>query len=630
MVFFSPFTTVYAFSYVDYEQQSISVEEDFHQNQHLVHSSGRFFYIYLDKSANNIVVVCWSSEGSLLTEFTTSTVYGTTYQDNEVSVKILEINSTYVLIVWTECYADEGMIFRTMRLNINTWVALYDYLSFGGTTYTGFGVTGIDYVFYQDDIYLFVATDKKINVPDARRLTVFKYIIDTYQVTQYDYEVLITGGTGDINPMEGYLNANQNPNALAQVLLCFQVSKQDEYRPWFWLYNLGTLEFEEQSVFPMPARFPANDKFFWLGSGYRYTGDYIYAYFTWLGTKLSEGQNTPTIYVIQHRLVYNVTIEASELKQVNTRTHIYYPQVLESALDEYWVLGYIEDDNASIINYYNQIQTSGLNIELWETQVIIPDWFNYDTQTIATIYQRPSDELIFALSSGIGLNNQVYDTLWKDFSSSYQTVEKYPAGSGTDDYRMYYDLTIMTAVYDMSFTIIPDETPKIVNKSYKMTMTSLANNVGFKSNTILYFDGSQVSSKVTDSAGVRVITFLFGTEGIHTITVKIYQLGTSSLLHTDSYSDIWSLTGSETDDPDEAVLIPLTVAGISIFMPIFFIVLVPMFALGEMAGKIGIMAGLIIGVTIGAMSGLLPMYTVFLMILVVVMAFVFLIRGGRF
>lgn len=633
LIIFSPFIrTVNALSYYDFDKPA-TVPEDFIQNAYLNHQSGKLVHVVYDVTLEKFIVRVWNSDG---------TFYGTVERDSDnpsvltgvnTRLKLIDIDADEFLVVELVTYSTSFYSRMTVvRYNVNTLAKTDDRginLIQGISTIANNGFSGIDSAWYGGNLYIFFL--KIYGFSSAGHyLEAYEYDPITPTLT-YKEKIAPPTPTADSRP-QGYLNVYQY-TASSNVMFITVSTRPQSTTPLFYIYDADSNVFEFQAQYPVPTQYHNTSKFWWINAGYRISGNDIFIHFNWIDTYLDDATDNPVHRIIQHRLVYNTTVQASNLTAQNTRQFLNNPTVTDVfVLSEVWALGYIEDINSSIFNYYYPIQTYDWDLlewvaEIWEVQVTIPDWFNYGIQSTSLEYNRVSDEEIYMYPWASG-DNGVYDALWREFGKTFQSSEQY----GNTDVRIWYGVAPLSATYDITWTITPDETPKIILTNYRVTFTSLMNDIGTALNYIVYLDGSNVGAGVTDGNGAETKIFNIGEEGTHTITVELYRssMGVTTLLYTETYSDIWTVTGSESDLPTPEVIIPVTVAGITVLLPIFFIVLVPTFALGEMAGKIGILAGLVIGVTVGAMSGLLPMYTVFLMILVIVLAFVFLIRGGRF
>ena len=614
LLLITPFSEVQATGYQKYDL-SDARNLDFMQNQHLHHSSGKLVYVYFNETGTTeqLEIMVWKSDGSFDGDYQIPRLYTTIH--GKTRIKVVELDDDEILIMWTESYASQQASIRTCRLDLDTYASIIKWFGMGTSgTYTW---TGIDYVSYEDDIYFFI-TQVHISQTGQHNLMVFKYDtgIDTF--TQ-EIDQALDGLTS--TDAQGFLKTSQYEGS--KVLVCFSTTAT-ETRPEYWLYDLDLKTFEYQADSSYSMIYQSNEQFCWISEGYRLSGDYIYAYFTWTESKIVSG--SPQLRFVQQRLVYNQTIEQSELLYQNTRMSPFYPACYEAPLNEYWVLGYQEDDNASLFNIYNEIQQVGENEELlWETRFEIIDWFNYEIITASVIYSRESDEEIYSDPTHT-VNNGVYDTLWRDWTSQFQTVGKY----NTKYFTVFWDLIPQDAEYDIIFSWTPDETPKYVDKTYRFSFTALRNDAGFTVNYVVYMDSVQRLSGQTLSNGVmrygsaNEVGLLFGTEGIHIMTVDLLELGTAELLYTESYSDVWSTT---IEDPEEVkpVIIPI-IGMISTFLPIFFVLLVPSMALAREGGIVGLIAGLSIGLVIGAISGLIPTYAVFLGILAISMGFVYYVR----
>jgi hypothetical protein len=64
------------------------------------------------------------------------------------------------------------------------------------------------------------------------------------------------------------------------------------------------------------------------------------------------------------------------------------------------------------------------------------------------------------------------------------------------------------------------------------------------------------------------------------------------------------------------------------FIPVMIVVFIPAIAFAYYIGAIGFVAGLGVSAIIGGMSGIIPTYGVFLLILICVIAFVYFMRQG--
>jgi hypothetical protein len=199
---------------------------------------------------------------------------------------------------------------------------------------------------------------------------------------------------------------------------------------------------------------------------------------------------------------------------------------------------------------------------------------------------------------------------------------------------LYYGGEPTIVNYDITMSYSPSDSPLLVDKQYTFTVTTFVNDVGTSKLIYIYIDDLQQKVGWTASNGVLGFYFSSGVSGARTIGIKIVN-DYGVIQYEEDFNYVW-IRGDISDEPTSDVIIPRTTSYLVAMLPTFIMIIMPTFAFGlvgseisgTIGGSIGFLLGGILGVGISVMSGFLPTWMTYLLILAVVSACVLILRGG--
>jgi hypothetical protein len=459
-------------------------------------------------------------------------------------------------------------------------------------------------------------------------LLVIKYDWSTNQLSE---EI---GQSINSNPDTDYLNIPlviHNNNESEQVLL--GVGDSGDRFPKYYLFDmsddsLSSLcthpfstdrigDYDQESV----AFFKNYDKF--LGGDIIYNGTQIWVYFTWLHPLI---QDEVSHRVIQHRIVFNETISSGALLGQNERTATINPTI--DATGRTWIDGYMI--NKTHIRVFYPAELGGIDY-LYTDLLELDDWWNYAGGTIDRISHLESSDYT-KVTYPENFPDDEKDMVSRDWGGSWIVRKDY--SDDFDDGWLYYGLEPVTVEYDLVMSYSPNDEPLIVDKSYSWMITLYANDVGIKKTIAIYMDDIQAFVVQTGSNGQYTYTFLSGITGVREWNIKVLS-NVGNIVYEEDFYYTW-VRGDISDEPTSDILIPRTTSYLVAMLPTFIMIIMPTFAFGlvgsevsgTIGGSIGFLLGGILGVGISVMSGFLPSWMTYLLILAVVSACVLIIKGG--
>jgi len=212
----------------------------------------------------------------------------------------------------------------------------------------------------------------------------------------------------------------------------------------------------------------------------------------------------------------------------------------------------------------------------------------------------------------------------RELDSSFQ-VEIRPS---TESVLVFYGLSAIYDDFDISVSYSPLHVPLLKGTDYTFTVNVINNGEDYEGAiTLLYVDGSLLSSKLTNINGDSVYVLRFTSIGTHSLTIKVYKTPTNEVYDEDfSYLVI---EGAEITEEEGVSIFGETLLESALnLLPVAVIVLVPAGYGSEVGGTMGFIVGALIGLSICIGGGLLPVYYLYLIALALIMAFILVIRSG--
>lgn len=186
--------------------------------------------------------------------------------------------------------------------------------------------------------------------------------------------------------------------------------------------------------------------------------------------------------------------------------------------------------------------------------------------------------------------------------------------------------------YDSIISCSPPDATMLVNKVYSITWTVTKNdvldNLGNETYRIVVDGLDQATGKIS-SLGTIVYQAYVISKGTHSFQFKLVDNG---VIYFESEITAYSFfdSPSQPDIPTQSSFMTGYIQIFMVFLPISMFMFVPAVTLGVLGGKGGGGAGMIVGMVLGAaigtivgvMSGYLPVYAVWLMVLIVALGFI--------
>ncbi len=578
----------------------------------LTHSTGKGIFAYNDitnkKWTLEIIDVNGENEATVLIAYTyyygasmTSTL--SYLDDDEITLAV-----TYKTASGSVTY------FALYRVNINS----YTYSQVGSQIEISAGATGgfcvaiSRAIRYEDNDYYIV----RIYTTST---TAYCYIhLFKHTITGNTLAKLWSKTTGETGAGASYDNPPlyviQNEQSENEVYFV-TTDGDDHMKPTYYMLDLdGTVsDCIKLANHPQTDRIDSvitNPQQFYCGGGLYTSGDYIYLYFTWLRPSLYY-ESYRKIMVVQHRLVFNETIDDETLIAQNERFMQIYPNLLTSPTYNCWTIGFLQVKD-EITVYYPYLDDTEYYImkEVWG----LDDWLDYTENNWSLLDDEYETEEIPPQKS-------VIDYIAKEEISQFQVNCQYTGAQ----IWVYSGLAAMVQNWDITLTYSPIEVPLRTMTNYKFSLQTILNTYPTKCTVMGYFDNVQIFSAQTNAIGQHSFYQLTSTTGYHVIQIKIYY--DNVYRYNESYEYVY-ISGVE-DIPSAGVLLPITIGAVLSYFPIFVIYGTLIFGFSEVAGFSGVILGIALATIICAIAGLIPIYAIYIMILAFVIAVVYYIRSGQ-
>lgn len=574
----------------------------------LTHSTGKFIIAYFDNTNDKIIVEIVTLLGTSETTIEISMLYDSSY----MSLSLTELDNDEILLAHAYRASASG-VSRVWVWKIN--IISYSYSSCTGspqnlalTDSSSFRLSISRGYEYDDNLY-FVVRIQQTQVAVKNYLTLIKYTVSTNTISTVFEKA--TGETPDYPDGNPPLYIEQDENS-PELLYILTTDADDDQRPTYYIMDLSgtSADTVKLATHPQTARIRAylkNMQQYYMGGGKYISGDFIYLYWTWIYPDLYY-ESYRKIIVIQHRLVFNLTVDDDTLLFQNERTITIYPNLLTSPTYNCWAIGFLENKQDLIV-YYPYIEDEEYHIMKDELEV--SDWLDTDDTAIYLIdYEETED---------IPPQNAVIDWIAREPNSPFQVNCHY---TGYEIW-VYSGLVAWKEEWDISISYTPVDTPPFTDTSYRFTATSLLNDYPRKSTLIGYFDNVQFFSSSTNSIGQYQFTIQTSVSGYHELQIKLYS--NNIYRYNETWNYVFITRGEEY--PETETLLPISVGLILNYLPIFLVYGSLIFGFSELNfGIIGFIVAIILGTVICALSGLIPQYVVYLMVLAIVTATIYFMR----
>jgi len=599
------------------------------QLRYLQHQSGKIIILnYADKTHFNINI--YSSIGTLLsTEAISTSVYGgvtvADYSATEILVSygtttfnvyfdVVNVN-TFVRTSYHSTWSGKGGADSLDRLSglfyyngawyIGAWYA--SYLNGGGGymrwckmvksthTCTTFGDTNYQHNGYMNEVMgfqdttnlnlVYIVTSKNgINAGDYS--TAQYYILDLSTDT---FTVLATGGTSGVLPdANDHLKTQPYSNMINYAGGGIYASGTYQYLWHSWVYSYNTT------------------------TGIRYVKTAL-----WIGE-------------------FNNTISSGTLTNQITKIYEDYDKSLTTCATPGLGFGYSFNAQGSatitVYMYYQDLRSkSPLPGLTYISKATLSDTditdmsSNWDSTQI-TLRQ---DNIDFSLLTPVSTNTN----MMKDHIHGKTYVENINTNTG----YLILGEPIQVITYTVTTSYLPVDNPLLTLKPYSFTFTIYANGVLDNLNDTykIFVDGQQAGQGIIPQTGIVTINNIQSLVATtHTIYISIYHNGYFEYSSTQT-NYVFVASGSGNTIPEGTDLGTGYYTLLTVWVPIFLVVMVPSFCLalvGAKFGTLGMMVGLLFGAFVGILGGvltnILPQYALYLYILVMAVCFAILAKGN--
>lgn len=574
----------------------------------LHHSSGKFIYTYYNTTDRTIYWNIYKSDGSL-DAIGSQAQSGAMVTTENIALMIHELDDDEVLITFLDHRTSGRALGQTIiRLNINTFSHTQHQLVNTVANQDHHPVAVFDYAWYDGKLY-YIFHDVNSGVNTLWRLYVNEFDPSTNTLTEKLESSL---GTLQSSVSGGNLYIVPDPNTAEEIYFITSL-QNDISRPLYYKMDLTTFAYELLATHPFDSVWGESYYIEFIKGGVEIDPNDetdLWLYFTWIyPTKTTY----PTYLVIQHRMRFNVTITTTEL-EVQNRRYIQLTPSAYSGSGIMWCFSYMPNATYDEINTYYPYYEGTFPYNVQMAEMTIEYWFSDAYSNIHL------DDTTGDLEDEIPL---YYEDAYisRDATSDFCLLIRDNFAEG----RIYYGLDEVEMTYDITFSHVPSDDPLQTYYSYQFTMTVTGNGRAIQRYVIRYISGLSGVAQETDVSGQVSFGYTRTVGGIVPIGLKVFEDG--SEVYEEYYNYEFESTTQET--PTVETFGVTTLLGITSILPVLVLLFVPSGALMVMtpSGKpLMFMIGLMVGGILCVMSGLLPSYFIFFLLLGVVIMFVFMLK----
>jgi len=562
-------------------------------NKICYHSSGKIIYAILQPSypsgKSTINVYVYSSLGNKLGELTITTA--TNYYILDISIG--KLDNDEILIYGIERFSTTALYLIAYRINIigYTSSSRYYVLIDSGTDIANYSVNlGSIYTYSVDNkLYVVGNASYMFSVTQYLKIFIGRFTPSTNVITIYKL------ASGDIttHPVYDFHNSTATYNQYIYVL----TSTKSDNTAQFYVADMSALTVVFLCNYPAGENFIDTRRINLLNAGIYESGNIKYLYFTWEYSYTSV--SVRNIRVCQSRSVYNNTITAGNLL-ASGRSEIIISPNLATSSESAWSIGISTiKENATI--YYVNVVDNAYHISKSDLNIV--DWLDYAEfdQWVPEYTAIADNEL--DVTWGAQITNLVIYTP----TGNIEILEN----QGNTE---IYLITPLYIEYDITLSYTPSDNPLLTDTSYRFTITTYANTLPTALKIIGYGDNTQFLSGITESNGQKQFTMTTAIGGIHTITIKLYDLN-NVLRKTESFDYLFKKVSVGTDITQEDTLM-IGINSMFGIIPALIILGLPALLFYQIKNDvIMVVVGLTIGSVIGVLGGVIPLYILFIVVL---------------
>lgn len=346
-----------------------------------------------------------------------------------------------------------------------------------------------------------------------------------------------------------------------------------------------------------------------------------YLYFSWVASTLVGG--VPTWNYCNDRMKFNGTVDTAHLVGHMNYVHSITSGSYTGVTDEYWFIGY--EVNKSSVYIYFPSNTAGGIVYATRHIMTATDWFNYAGYGWSYDSQYPTTDNIPVQVD-------------KEYPLQFGFTSQFALGASATKIKLYFGLSTAIATYTATVSYTPLDTPNLdQNKQYTFTVTAYKNSIATQYLNIRFLSNAveQLPTfKATNANGQVTYLVTFTQANIYDLDWEVYDpysIYPTTLQYTLSETYIVSYVpgtptgGDPTDIVQESIISQNAL--VSTFVPAFAIVVGPAVLFLPFGGA-GLVIGLGVGALMGVVTGILPFYVIFILILLVAVAIVMTFRSG--
>jgi len=320
-------------------------------------------------------------------------------------------------------------------------------------------------------------------------------------------------------------------------------------------------------------------------------------YFLYWSWGIGEAADNDVNFV-QNRLRFNSSgIDSLYLEAQN---RMWYSVSLNtgSPLEESSIYLVLETEYNDLIMYTEIKYAEPSDFRIYELPFSISNWFDFGSSAISLGDDDFVDPLLFPVQGHAYIG-------YKGEDSGFMTSRK------STNTRVYYGLGVQGA-WDITLTYSPADDPIETFTTYTFTGTLLTGAIPVSTDYIVYIDNVTLQAGVSSSQGEFVFNFLSTLSGLRTFTVEMYFSGI--LVYSEDFEYVFASV--DEDQTTTGGLLQVGIAAVMAFLPVFIIVLFPpMLFFFITKNLIVFFAVLCLCSYVGVMSGMVPTYVMFLVIL---------------
>jgi hypothetical protein len=584
----------------------------------LSHSSGKIIILSMDSSSHLFVKVI-SSLGVILaiTQITTPTTI-------DAIGSIAEYNVNNVIIT---CGSHTG---TTGSGTINFYFIIFNINTFTQTSYSHtWGVYGTSYVCKIGQLHYYngvwYTTMYRYSYNSGSEYVICKFTVSTTTVSH-----VCDTAYADATTFSEIMTF-QDSNDLKMLYLVFAPTGTT---PNYYKFDCSSDTLSLLATNPFANEYPTltgyRNVLTYMGGGIYQSGTFYYLYHTWCFSFLSGA--------------------TTGIREVKT---IHWTGEFNNSITSGTLISQVRKEQISVDSSGSTLASSGISwgylrttvgmlgqdIYVHYQDIYAGKYTSRDTLHITDITaMNGSFDMITTLRGADGLDftfkNQDAN-IGKNpmYGVSYQEVDD------SNSY-LYIGESAMTVNFTETFSYSPVDNPLLTGKTYTLTWTIYKNGIiDYSGDTYQFFyDGVSMKTGILDSNGKAIISIMINIAGPHSFQIKIYDTTTGAELFAGlvrNYTVSASVPPGGTI-PSSPVLTTYYTDLFMFWIPIGMIVFLPMMSLtlagAKYAGGAGAITGMIfggmVGVIGGTVVGIIPMYALYLLVILIATGLVMLIVRG--